>query len=256
MAQGTQAGMPGKNKSKGGISSQTMISAGLGGVVLIEGAALALLWKKVNDIAARSDPNINDNKHIAAYIALRDKEHDTIVKDLTERLKVIETEAKKPNNNNNTAPSNNEVALQKRINQLSTEHNALLKHVNELTEAYNVMEADIAKLQKLNKPSQVVATTARGRQETVRRRQEQSEDEQSVSSRSPSPVTPPPRRSTNMAQSTKKPTTSNTVAQQQRKPVQKVATATTGKKKTTSLPSSKLGLGKPSDEMPSDLSDS
>lgn len=252
MAQVGQGAAPTK-KSKGGISQQTMITAGLGGVVLIEGAALALLWKKVNDIAARNDPNTNDNKHIAQYIALKDTEHAATIKDLTEKIKALETEQKKP------AAATSDAALIKKVNQLSSDNNALLKHINQLTAAFNELETRVEELhQQLHQQPKNKNThqQQRGRKQQIKR-QEHSETEQdsSVDSRSASP---PPRRATNIAPPRKAPTQqAPTTTAGTRKPQQKQQTATNTNKgrKTLNGAVSEKATARPTDEMPSEFDD-
>ena len=254
MAQAVQAPVPGKNKSKGGMSTQTMISAGIGGAVVVEGVVLALLWKKVNDIATKSDPNTNDNKHIAQYIALRDKEHDEQIKQLIEKVKTLETEQKKPAANAPTDP-----AIVKKLNKLTADYDTLRDHVNSLTAAFNELEKTVA--------AQTTTSNNRGRKPSNNKKyeDEQSSEGSYASSPSPQRSRPPPasassRRATNVAPPKKPPTQQpantrrvSTATNQKTATATNTATSSNKKKVATNMGTKEAVQARAADEMPSDM---
>lgn len=248
MSQGGQVQAPSKNKGKGGMSTQTMISAGIGGAVVVEAVVLALLWKKVNEIGARNDPNTNDNKYIAQYIALKDKEHETALKDLTDRLKILETEQKKQVNVPAPVVAAADAGAIKKIN---ANYAALLQHVNELTAAFNDLETTVAQLKK-NPVQQQKQQQQPKKVKSQQQQQQQSDDSFSDFSDDPkSPVrNTVPRKATNIAPPTKRATNTSTrtAAAATGKQTQKPAT---NKKKI--VLETKVGNSRPTDEMPSDI---
>lgn len=205
---------------KKGMSTNTMIEIGLGAAVVVEGMLLALLFKKVNELAAKTDPTSNDNKYIAQYVHLLETTVGARLKEQNEKITALDDLVKK---GTNVAGSTEKIAA------LENDLKQLRIHINKLTESHNKLAAQLGKVLESQDNN-------RGRTKTRQYESEDSYISENEQSPSPPPVKQPVRRnvaSTTPVNNTKKPTTTQNQQKKTQQPIQR-----TQKKLTSQQPKS------------------
>lgn len=230
---------------KKGISTNTMIELGLGGAVLLEGIALAYLFKKVNDLSAKTDPATNDNKNIAQYVSLLETSVHARLKDQDAKIGAIDEALKKI-----SIPT----GLLEKLTMLENDNKKIRQHLNNLTDSHNQVRKD---LNEVIAEDQEVQTPPRKHTKT---HYQQDEDDFTTDEDEPAPRVAAPKRQTPVPQQQQK-------KPQQPQPQQKVIQTTTQRKPATQQPTTTkttqkkvvqkqqttIKKPKPADEMDSEL---